>query len=238
MKLRLKKIFKFCFIFILFIAILFIAYSLFIIYSAEKISEKIMQDYFKSDKIKITVNDLSERQKSILLKVQDPNFYNHKGVDFSTPGNGLTTLTQSITKFLYFDKFKPGFRKIKQSLIARFVINKYATKDQQITIFLNVIWFDKNINGFYDASKYFYDKKISELSEEEFISLVAMIIQPKTFNIKTQPEANKNRVERIKLLVSGKYRPKSLMDLYYGGNTYRQNQNKFLNYLNKIIWGY
>lgn len=63
------------------------------------------------------MTDLDRRQLSILLAMEDPGFYTHKGVDLKTPGAGLTTITQVLVKKLYFKEFKPGLRKIKQILL-------------------------------------------------------------------------------------------------------------------------
>jgi hypothetical protein len=43
-----------------------------------------------------------------------------------------------------------------------------------------------------------------------------MIIAPGNFNIIKNPEANAKRTERIKKVISGEYKPKSLMDIYCG----------------------
>ncbi|MFC1743254.1 transglycosylase domain-containing protein, partial [Candidatus Riflebacteria bacterium] len=74
----------------------------------------------------------------------------------------------------------------------------------------------KNIFGFQHAAKAYFNKDFKNLTEDEFIALVAMIIAPGTFNILHHPEWNKERVARIKKLVSGDYQVKGLMDLYYG----------------------
>ncbi len=50
--------------------------------------------YYDSGCIKMTTGDLSPRQLEILLAVEDPNFYSHRGVDFETPGSGWTTITR------------------------------------------------------------------------------------------------------------------------------------------------
>lgn len=66
----------------------------------------------------------------MLLKVQDPKFYHHKGVDTTTPGTGVTTLSQGLVKIFYFDEFSPGIKKIKQTLIARFAFDPLTPKKQ------------------------------------------------------------------------------------------------------------
>ena len=171
-------------------------------------------------KFEIYSNDLTESQKEILIKVQDPTFYNHEGVDLSTPGAGLTTITQAIVKKLYFDEFKPGIEKIKQSLIARFVTNELISKNDQLTLFINTMYFGnvdgKPIVGLEHAAKAYYDQPVKNLTEEQYISLIAMIVMPGTFHIIDQPEWNRDRTNRIKALIAGEYKPKGLMDQYYG----------------------
>lgn len=164
----------------------------------------------------VKFSSLSERQIKILLQVEDPNFFNHSGVDFFTPGAGITTISQSLVKQLYFANFKPGIAKLKQTIIAYFVLDPLMSKEQQLTSFMNKIYLGKGTVGFEQASKTYFNKRFSEISEDEYISLVAMIIAPNTFNIEKHPERNKQRVERIKLLIGGKYIPQGLCDLYYG----------------------
>lgn len=199
-----------------FVFIFIILYYTFIVIKARIETEEIVSRYSTPDIIKLKSDDLTQRQLDILLKVQDPNFYNHKGVDLKTPGAGLTTISQAVVKKLYFKSFKPGVRKIKQTLIARFAFNSLISKKKQLDLFINLMWFGPDIVGFADASQHYYKKKFKRLSENEYISLVAMIIAPRTFNLKDHPESNRERVRRIKLLIAGKYRPKGLMDQYYG----------------------
>src|SRR5690606_9540138 len=56
---------------------------------------------------------LGAEHLAILLKVEDPSFTSHAGVDFSTAGAGATTITQSASKRLAFKKFHPGIGKIR-----------------------------------------------------------------------------------------------------------------------------
>ncbi|WP_234902631.1 transglycosylase domain-containing protein [Agrobacterium larrymoorei] len=60
-------------------------------------------------------DSLGAAHRAILLAVEDPNFSTHSGVDFSTPGAGLTTITQSAAKRLAFEEFHPGIGKIRQT---------------------------------------------------------------------------------------------------------------------------
>ena len=228
---------------ILLLGISIILYTGSVIIKAKKQTPKVIQNASNSKKIKLDLKDLSSEQIKILLMVEDPNFYNHKGIDFKTPGAGLTTITQGLVKKLYFRHYKPGIiNKIKLCFIARYTLNQSLSKDEQLKLFINLVYLGrvnrKPVYGLFDAAKYYYGKSVSELSRDEYISIVAMIIAPKTFNIQTNPEANKNRVEHIKKMISGEYKPKGLMDLYYGGKTYRKPRSGIKKILDKIIWGY
>lgn len=166
----------------------------------------------------LKLQTLSADQKQILLKVEDPAFYDHKGIDFTSPGQGMTTITQGLVKLMYFHPFKPGFAKIEQSLIARFVLDPKVSKDEQLTFFLNQAYFghhgNKQIYGFAEAAETYFSKGFQDLTRDEFIGLVAMLIGPNHIR-PDNPKAYEMRVAKIKALLSGNCRPASLLDAAY-----------------------
>ncbi len=167
----------------------------------------------------LDTSDFTQRQIDILLMVEDPSFYEHNGMDLKTPGAGITTLTQGLVKILYFENFKPGIRKLKQTLIAVFALDPLVSKDEQLLLCVNALYFGhahgKEIRGFEQAAQVYYGKSFESLTEDEYLSLVAMIIAPNTFHPLTHPEKSAQRVRRIKKLIAGEYKPRGLMDLYY-----------------------
>lgn len=191
-----------------------------VVLNARHATPAIIQKAVSSDAMKLRSADLSAWQLNALLAVEDPNFYHHKGVDLKTPGAGLTTITQGLVKFLYFEKFKPGLAKIRQTLIARFALDPLVPKDTQLEILINYIYLGnagaKQVYGLADAAQAYYHKPFSGLNEDEYLSIVAMIIAPNNFNIITASQANAERVARIRKVLSGEYKPKGLMDIYYG----------------------
>ncbi|MDK9707407.1 MAG: hypothetical protein OEL83_10190 [Desulforhopalus sp.] len=44
----------------------------------------------------------------------------------------------------------------------------------------------------------------------------SMLVAPATFDVQRHPERNRERVERIKRVVSGEYIPCGLFDIFYG----------------------
>lgn len=163
---------------------------------------------------------LPPARRAMLLAVEDPGFYRHHGVDFSTPGAGMTTITQGLVKRLYFPEgFKPGFAKIEQSLIAWLVLDRAAGKDEQLEIFLNSAYFGSDggrpVIGFEDAARTYYGRPIEALSDHEYLSLVAMLIGPDALDPRAHPRENARRVARIEALLAGRCKPRNLFDVEY-----------------------
>lgn len=100
-----------------------------------------------ADSYPIEPSSLTSRQLEILLKVEDPHFFEHKGVDLFTPGAGITTITQGLVKQLYFDQFKPGIAKIKQTLIAVCVLDLLMSKEDQLRLFINTVYLGQGTMG-------------------------------------------------------------------------------------------
>ncbi len=184
---------------------------------ARATTQGIVDDIMNTGQIKMTVNDLTERQLEIFLKVEDPNFYGHHGVDFGTPGAGWTTITQGLAKKFYFAHFEQGIMKIKQSLCAWLALDPLVDKDTQLTIYMNISYFGNGVTGLVGAAEYYYGKNVSELTEDEYISLIASLVDPNGLNVKDHPEENAQRVTRIKKLLAGEYKPKGLFDILYEG---------------------
>lgn len=198
------------------VAITVIAYYAWEVHVAQQYTINRILPLEKDANYPLQLSSLTPRQLNMLLKVEDPQFFEHHGVDFSTPGAGITSITQGLVKHLYFDKFKPGIAKIKQTLIARYALDPLMPKEMQLRRFINTVYLGPKAIGFEQAANYYFHKKFDQLNEDQYIAIVAMIIAPTTFNIEKYPDRNRERVVRIKRVISGDYKPKGLFDLYYG----------------------
>jgi len=201
------------------ILFVFFIYSVIIVWQARKATPTIFKNLKNNGQLQLTLEDFPDGWLDDLLKVEDPSFYHHNGVDLSTPGAGMTTITQGMVKYLYFKNFRPGVAKLRQSLIARFAVNALIPKDEQLLVFVNTVWLGTHngtpVHGFGEAADVYYNKSFNDVTHDEYLALVAMVIAPFRFHIENQPEGNADRVYRIKSLLSGEYQPSGLMDLYY-----------------------
>lgn len=180
-------------------------------------TQEIVDSYYRTGQVKMTTDDLSPRQLEILLRIEDPNFYRHHGIDFKTPGAGWTTITQSLAKKFYFKDFKQGIMKVKQTLCARFALDSLVAKETQINLYLNLMYYGNDVYGLKDAAEYYYHKEFQDIDEDEYIALIASLTSPSTLNVKDYPTENAQRVQRIKKMLSGLYQPRGVFDITYEG---------------------
>ena len=166
-------------------------------------------------------SDLSAWQQQALLAVEDPAFFDHKGVDFQTPGAGRTTITQAVVKKLFFAHFTPGFAKIEQSLIARYVVTPNIAKEVQLNAFLNLAYLgragEQPIFGFDAAARAFFGKTVDMLGKDEFLRLVGALVAPGNVPPIAGNPASDQRLQRIKRLLGGACRPAGHSDVWLTG---------------------
>lgn len=196
--------------------LLFVGYEAYAVWRAQTRTPEVVA---RARSGELQLSDLTPRRRAMLLAVEDPGFTQHNGWDASTPGQGRTNITQALVKRFYFDRFEPGFAKIEQSLIARFVLHPALSKDEQLRAFLNHASFAWNkgepVIGFADAARTYHGRDFTQLDDRQFLSLVAMLMAPRTYNPLTQPAANAERVRRIERLLAGACRPTGLTDVSY-----------------------
>lgn len=163
---------------------------------------------------------LDPEHLAILLKVEDPGFAEHIGVDFSTPGAGATTITQSASKRLAFDRFRPGIGKIRQTGYA-LGLESRLTKPQILALWLDTLEMGEGadgwIIGFHNASDAIYGRPPAELSTAEFTRLVAVLIAPGSYRLGSDDPQLDERVARIGRLVAGACTPEGLGDVWLEG---------------------
>lgn len=130
---------------------------------------------------KISNRDIPKLMKEAIIDTEDPNFYHHHGVvpkavvralaaqvlGVSTPSGG-STITQQLVKQQLLSNETTFERKAKEMLLA-LRIEKYFSKDDILTTYLNVTSFGRNnkgenIAGLNEAAKGIFGVKPEQLS--------------------------------------------------------------------------
>ncbi|MEP4033773.1 transglycosylase domain-containing protein, partial [Roseibium polysiphoniae] len=163
---------------------------------------------------------LGESRYRQLLLVQDPQFETHGGVDITTPGAGITTISQSLAKRVGFDEFTPGIRKIRQIGYA-FGLERELSKQQIMALWLDTVEMGRGpdgwVTGFHRMSEAAFGARPQAIDEEQYLSLLAVLIAPSRYRIGSTDEALSERVRRIRRLVSGGCAPLDNSDVWFAG---------------------
>lgn len=163
---------------------------------------------------------LGNRYRSLLLTVEDPNFFGHLGVDFTTPGAGATTVTQSLAKRVAFEEFRPGIGKIRQTGYA-LGLERRLGKDQILALWPDSLEMGRGpdgwMTGFFAVSEAVYRRPPADLTEDEFLSLVAILIAPSRFDLTTEDAGLRDRIRRINRLTAGSCTAENHRDVWLDG---------------------
>lgn len=171
----------------------------------------------------------------MMLKVEDPTFYRHSGIDISK-GQGKTTLTSAIAReiFLFGADLKglkggaqsfyrvvfTGFKKIDlgRDMMA-IILNQYLSKNEQLKFFVSNVYMGslngRQIRGLEQAARVYFSKPLSAISNHEMITLIAMMKAPNRYHPFKKPTALQKRVHRITRLLSGDCSPSGWFDTDY-----------------------
>jgi membrane carboxypeptidase/penicillin-binding protein len=180
---------------------------------------------------------LSTRQTAILLRVEDPTFFRHSGLSLAD-GQGMATISSAVARDLYFSdrplaglsgllqRFYSGvFNCCKKIDLGRdviaLVLDAKLSKRDQLAMYVSDVYMGSHdgapIAGLPAAAGAYLGKPLEELSEAEFVGLVAMIKAPDLYHPQRDPARHAQRVARIQALLSGKCRPDGWFDTTYEG---------------------
>ncbi len=143
------------------------------------------------------------------IATEDRSFYDHHGVNYrgiarslvsnissgDLKGQGASTITQQLARnaFLTFDK--KWERKIKEILLA-FKIESTYSKDEILSMYLNLINFGSGAYGVQAAAETYFGKDVSELTLAECAMLAGLPNAP-SLNPFQNSEWSKNRQKEV-----------------------------------------
>jgi membrane carboxypeptidase/penicillin-binding protein PbpC len=166
-------------------------------------------------KIDFTENEINQYISEIIHAEELPNlFYELYNLDTnnSLENGTLMYLTKNfffvktnqplsiwIAKMMYIPKAEyrkyPHILKIELSLATK--IDKEISPKEQLNFMLKQTEFANGQIGIKSASKYYFNKEITELNENEIASLIVMTRNPSLYNPKRRPEKLKAEVEKL-----------------------------------------
>ena len=145
----------------------------------------------------ITYDDLPQVLVDAIVAAEDSRFFEHNGFDLprivkaalsNLKAGGITgggsTITQQLIKKTYFpDAQKTYSRKLSEIILA-IQADKALSKEEILTLYLNKIYFGRSTSsiGIAAASKYYFNKDVSELTLPEAAMLAGSLNSPYNYD--------------------------------------------------------
>jgi penicillin-binding protein 1A len=180
------------------------------VYSADG---KILGTYYIENRNVIEYKDLSPHLVHALISREDKRFYKHSGIDFyglmrvlfktvlclNKAEGGGSTISQQLAKNLFprdtseihFKLPKTVITKFKEWIIAVRLEHRY-TKEEIITMYLNVVSFGNESYGIKTAARTYFNKSSDALNIEEAALLIGMLKSASMYD----PRRNTQRAMR------------------------------------------
>ncbi len=228
-------------------------YSSFIYYEDESGNvqelEQIQSDF---NRIWIDSSQIPQVMKDAMVAIEDERFYKHHGVDIKrtlgatgkwvlakmgvgSASYGGSTITQQVIKNITNEKENTPSRKVKEMMRA-IALEKQLTKDEILTMYLNIVYFANNCNGVEAAANTYFDKSAMELTLTEAASIAGITQFPSQFDPFVHPDKN---IEKRNLVLSkmrelgyiseAEYVEASASDLVVS-NAHKENKGRVTSY--------
>ena len=186
--------------------------------------------YGSSNRIFTEYDSIAPAMVQALIATEDERFYDHAGIDFKAlfraiikrgvlgqkSAGGGSTITQQLAKQLYSSRASSTMERLFQKPIEWMIalkLERFYTKEEIITMYLNYFDFLHNAVGIKSASRTYFSKEPNALSVEECATLVGMCKNPSYFNPVRFPERTRERRNVVlgQMLRSG-YLPEASAD--------------------------
>ncbi len=157
-------------------------------------NNKVIGYFAKENRFFCPLSKMSKFVPMCFLAAEDSGFYHHKGIDFlsiiraaiknieaGSIVQGGSTITQQVVKSLFLTPKKSYKRKLKEAILA-YRLEKYLTKDEILTIYLNQIYLGHSAYGVEAAARTYFGKHASELNLPEAALLAGLPKAPSSYD--------------------------------------------------------
>ena len=166
--------------------------------------------YGSTNRIFTEYDSIAPAMIQALVATEDERFHDHAGIDLKAlfravvkrgllgqkSAGGGSTITQQLAKQLYSERASSTMERLFQKPIEWMIalrLERYYTKEEIITMYLNYFDFLHNAVGIKTASRTYFSKEPSELDIEECAVLVGMCKNPSYYNPVRVPERARER---------------------------------------------
>ncbi|WP_245807747.1 transglycosylase domain-containing protein [Halobacillus massiliensis] len=161
---------------------------------------QVIERMYTQNRTLVSIEDIPDNVKEAFVAVEDARFYEHSGIDFKSilravyrdiiamsKVEGGSTITQQLVKNLFLTNDKSLMRKTKEAMAAIYLERHYS-KDEILELYLNTIYFGNGVYGVEQASKYYFNTSVSELTIPQGALLAGLPKAPNSYSPFENPD--------------------------------------------------
>lgn len=192
---------------------------------------KTIATFFAENRVKVTLDEMSQHIKDAIIAIEDSRFYDHAGVDpqgilralttnlTSGERQGASTLTQQYVTNVINESLMSADRsdqvilsgqksvgdKVREMKLALELEKKY-TKDQILEGYLNIVFFNRDAYGIEAAARHFFSTSAKDLTLPQAALLAGLVNSPTFYDPAVNPDNAIQRRNQVldKMLSDGK----------------------------------
>lgn len=156
---------------------------------------ELLQKYHYENRTLVPYSKIPAHLIQALVATEDDHFFSHWGVDWRGlmravfrnlfsgfgSGGGGSTITQQLSRMLFYDREISLERKIKEALTAVKIERTYS-KNEILEMYLNTYYYGHGAYGIETASRTYFNKSTEALKIEESALLIAIVNAPARYS--------------------------------------------------------
>lgn len=164
---------------------------------------EIIDQFYYQNRTMIPIDSIPKEMINALISTEDYRFYQHWGVDVFRfikarvknlwrMREGASTITQQLARYLYLSTEVSMTRKFREWFTALQIERTY-TKDEILSLYLNIMYFGRGAYGVEAAAQAYFDKPVTKLSLSECAFLIGILKGPENYDPDENPQRAMDR---------------------------------------------
>lgn len=171
------------------------------------IEEKIQK--IKEKENYTSIEEIPQIYINAVISVEDHRFYSHNGIDIVAIGRavvndikaldfveGGSTITQQLSKSIYFTQEKKITRKIAEVFMAFDLEGRYDKKDI-LELYINTSYYGDGYYTLKEACRGYFNKELNEMTDYECLLLAGVPNAPSVYAPTKNMELTKQRQKQV-----------------------------------------
>jgi len=170
---------------------------------------QVFANFSRERRVVLKLEEISPIMRQAVLASEDANFFQHGGVDLQGVARaavadlrhgriveGASTITMQLARMLFLSRERTWRRKVEEAFTA-VELEKSYSKEQILTLYLNLVNLGHGNYGVEAASRYYFSKPAKELTLTEAAMLAGILPLPSRYSPYRQPEVVLSQRDRV-----------------------------------------